>query len=70
MSADHIDELVLGGACVVAFALYVAFILRPAWASYARVWQRLAAAVLSLYVLGVLVGVGVGGALAAVYYWG
>jgi len=55
---------VLGGA------LYVGLILRPAWTSYSRIWERLAATLLSLYVLGVLVGVGVGGALAAVYFWG
>lgn len=70
MSRSTINELVLGGACVVALALYVGLILRPAWTSYSRVWERLAATVLSLYVLGVLVGVGVGGALAAVYFWG
>jgi len=32
-------------------------------------WQRLAATILSLYVLAALVGVGVGAALAAVYFW-
>ena len=38
--------------------------------AYSRLWERLAATVLSLYVLAVLVGVGVAGALAAVYFWG
>jgi hypothetical protein len=33
-------------------------------------WERLAATVLSLYVLAVLVGTGVLGALAFVYFWG
>ena len=47
------------GGCVV-----------PAWSSYSRLWERLAAAVLSLYVLAVLIGVGVAGALAVVYFWG
>lgn len=70
MSRSDIDELVLGGAAVIALALYLGLILRPAWTSYSRIWERLAAAVLSLYVLGVLVAVGVGGALAAVYFWG
>lgn len=70
MSRSNINELVLGGAGVLALALYVGLILRPAWISYTRVWERIAAAVLSLYVLGVLVGLGVGGALAAVYFWG
>jgi len=70
MSRSTINELVLGGACVLGLALYLGLIVRPAWSAYSRVWQRLAATVLSLYVLGVLVGVGVGGALAAVYFWG
>ena len=46
------------------------YILVPAWTSYSRMWERLAATVLSLYVLGVLIGVGAGAALAAVYFWG
>ena len=63
---------VLVGVCAAAFtlALYAGLILAPAWSSYTRVWERLAAAVLTLYVLAVLVGVGVAGALAVVYFWG
>jgi len=57
-------------AGVFSLALFAGLILIPAWSSYSRVWQRLAATVLSLYVLAVLVGVGVVGALAAVYFWG
>ncbi|HET7295951.1 MAG TPA: hypothetical protein VFI66_02345 [Gemmatimonadales bacterium] len=70
MSRSTINELVLGAAGFLGFALYLAYILIPAWTSYTRVWERLAATVLSLYVLAVLVGVGIGAALAAVYYWG
>jgi len=70
MSRSTINELVLGAAGFLGFALYLAYIVIPAWTSYTRVWERLAATVLSLYVLAVLVGVGIGAALAAVYYWG
>jgi len=70
MSRTAINELVAGGAGVFGLALYAGLILRPAWMSYSRPWERLAATVLSLYVLAVLVGVGVVGALAAVYFWG
>ncbi len=69
MSRTTIDELVGSGAVVFGLALYAGLILRPAWGSYSRLWERLAATVLSLYVLAVLVGAGVVGALAAVYYW-
>jgi hypothetical protein len=57
-------------AGVFGLALYVGLILVPAWGSYSRIWERLAATVLSLYVLAVLVGTGVLGALAFVYFWG
>ncbi len=57
-------------AGVFGFAVYVGLILVPAWGSYSRMWERLAATVLSLYVLAVLVGAGVLGALAFVYFWG
>ena len=70
MSRTTINELVAGGAGVFAVALYAGLILIPAWTSYSRLWERLAATVLTFYVLAVLVGVGVGGALAAVYFWG
>ena len=70
MSRATINELVGSGAVVFGVALYAGLILRPAWTSYSRLWERLAATVLSLYVLAVLVGIGVIGALAAVYYWG
>ena len=70
MSRTTINELVAGGAAVIGLALYAGLILKPAWTSYSRMWERVAATVLTLYVLAVLVGVGVVGALAAVYFWG
>ena len=70
MSTETINELVAGGAGAFGLALYAGLILRPAWMSYSRLWERLAATVLSLYVLAVLVGVGVLGALAAIFFWG
>ena len=70
MSRSAINELVAGGAGVIGLGLYAGLILRPAWISYTRLWERLAATVLTLYVLAVLVGVGVAAALAAVYFWG
>ena len=69
MSRETINELVAGGAGVIGLSLYAGLILRPAVGAYSRMWERLAAGLLSLYVLAVLVGVGVSGALAAVYFW-
>ncbi len=70
MSRSQINELVAGASAVIALVVYAGFIVRPAWTSYSRLWERVAATVLSLYVLAVFVGAGVAGALAAVYFWG
>jgi hypothetical protein len=70
MTRAQINELVAAGAGLVSLALFAGLILVPAWSSYSRLWERVAATVLSLYVLAVLVGVGVVAALAAVYFWG
>ncbi len=70
MTRSQINELVAAGAGVISLGLFAGLILVPAWTSYSRLWERLAATVLSLYVLAVLVGVGVVAALAAVYFWG
>ncbi|HEX4115407.1 MAG TPA: hypothetical protein VHY18_05995 [Solirubrobacteraceae bacterium] len=70
MSTNDITYLVAVCAGVFGFALYVGLIVVPAWGSYSRVWERIVATVLSLYVLGVLVGAGVLAALLAVFLWG
>jgi hypothetical protein len=70
MTRTQINELVAGGAALISLGLFTGLILVPVWSSYSRMWERLAATVLSLYVLAVLLGVGVVGALAAVYFWG
>ncbi len=70
MTRGQINELVAGGAAVIGLGLFAGLILRPAWTAYSRLWERMAATVLSLYVLAVLVGAGVAAALAAVYVWG
>jgi hypothetical protein len=70
MTRTQINELVGAGAGLVSLGLFAGLILVPVWSSYSRMWERLAATVLSLYVFAVLLGVGVVGALIAVYYWG
>ncbi|MGH2902955.1 MAG: hypothetical protein ACRDK7_05140 [Solirubrobacteraceae bacterium] len=70
MSRSNINDLVVVCAGVFGLGLYAGLILVPAWTSYSRLWERVAASVLSLYVLAVFVGIGVAAALLAVYYWG
>ncbi len=68
---SNIDKtyLVAAVAGIAALAAYGLLILRPAWTSYTRVWERMAATVLSLYVLAAFAGLGVGGGLAIVWFW-
>lgn len=69
MSRTHLTDLAIVAAGVIGLALYASLILVPAWNSYSRLWERLVASLLSLYVLAVLVGVGVAVALVIVYNW-
>lgn len=57
--------IVLAGALVVA--CYIALILLPATRCYGRVWEKLAAGFLTIYVLATLVGVGAAIGLAIVW---
>jgi hypothetical protein len=70
MSRTTVNDLVAVCAGVFGVALYAGLILVPAWSSYTRLWERVAAGILSLYVHTVLVGIGVAGALDVVYFWG
>jgi hypothetical protein len=70
LSRTTINELVAVCAGTFGFALYAGLILVPAWTAYTRLWQRVAATVLSLYVLAVIVGIGIGAGAVVVYFWG
>ncbi len=59
MSNTAITYLVAACAGVFGFAAFIGLIVIPAWQSYGRLWERLAASFLSLYVLASLVGLGV-----------
>ena len=58
-------EITLAVSALVALVAFVVFIVAPAWASYGRLWERLAASFLSLYIgaalllVGIAAGVGV-----------
>lgn len=69
MSNSDITWAVAICAAVFALAAYVGLVLVPAWQSYSRVWQRIAAAFLSLYVLAGFVILGVGGGAAIIWSW-
>jgi hypothetical protein len=58
---EHLSytEITLGVTGVVALVAFVYFIVAPAWSSYGRLWERVAAGVLSLYIGAALLGVGI-----------
>lgn len=55
MTDRQITELVVGGAALVSFVAWVAFIAVPAWTSYWRLRERLVALALSVWVLAAFV---------------
>ena len=52
MSNDTLTLVIAGGAAGISLIAWAALVLVPAWTSYSRVWERLVAVVLSVYVLG------------------
>ena len=69
MSNESIIILVAACSAVFAFAAWVGLLAIPAWQSYSRVWERLGAVFLSLYVVAAFVGVGVAAGALVVYLW-
>ena len=59
----------LAAACGVIVAGYVAYILLPAVKSYGRIWERIAAGVLTLFMLGTLLGIGLSIGLSVVWFY-
>jgi hypothetical protein len=61
---------VIAVACMLAgTAAYIGWILVPAWKSYTRVWERVAASFLTLYVAAAFCGVGILGGATLFYFW-
>ena len=69
MSNTSISYLVGACAGVFSVAVFAAWVLVPAWSAYSRVWERVAAVFLSLYVFAAFVGIGVAGGAAVIWFW-
>ena len=72
MTNEQVTYVVAGACALIALVAFVMLILRPAWMSYSRVWERMAAAFLSLYVLFGFYVMYIGGMLnfiATPVYW-
>ena len=69
MSNETIIYVVAIASGVLAVLAYVGLILIPAWTAYSRVWQRLAASFLTLYVLAGFAILGAAGGAAIIWFW-
>jgi hypothetical protein len=69
MSSTTVTYLVAACCGVFGLAAFAAWIVVPAWTAYGRLWERVAATFLSLYVLAALVGIGVLGGALVVWFW-
>ncbi len=69
MSNELITYIVAGLCGLLIIAAFAWLIVLPAWNSYSRVWERIAASFLTLYVLAALVMAGVAGGAAIIYFW-
>ena len=69
MSNETIIYVVAAGSAVIGLAAYLGLIVVPAWTAYSRVWERVAAVFLTLYVLAGFLLLGVVGGAAVIWFW-
>ena len=69
MDSFSTTDIAIAASAVIAVTGYLVFILAPAWVSYGRVWERVAAGFLSTYILATLIGIGAGIGFAIVWFY-
>jgi hypothetical protein len=69
MSNDTLTLVIAAAAAGISVIAWAVLVLVPAWTSYSRVWERLAATVLSLYILGAFAIAGSGLGAAILWYY-
>ena len=69
MSHDAVTQLVAICAGVLGAVAFVGLVMVPVVSAYQRTWERIVAGVLSLWVLGAFVGIGIGVGAGVIYYW-
>jgi hypothetical protein len=60
-------EIAIAAAAGVIAACHVVLILIPAWRCYGRLWEKIAASFMTLFILGTLLGIGAAIGLAVVW---
>jgi hypothetical protein len=69
MSNDTLTLVIAGTAAGISVIAWAALVLVPAWTSFSRVWERIVATVLSLYVLAAFAMAGGGLGAAILWYY-
>jgi hypothetical protein len=69
MDAQTVTYMILTAAGVLSLGAFGFLILAPAWTAYGRVWEKVAASVLTLFVVAAFGGVGIVAGLVIVYEW-
>ena len=69
MTSQSWTYLIAGIAAGLSLIAWGALVLVPAWTSYSRLWERLVATVLSVYVLAAFVLAGSGLGAAILWYY-
>ena len=69
MSNVEVTQLVAVLAGLVGLAAFASLVLVPVVSAYQRAWERVVAGLLSLWVLGAFVAVGVLAGAGVIYYW-
>jgi hypothetical protein len=60
-------QIAIALAAGVVASCWLVLLAAPAWRCYGRLWEKLAAAFLTLFILGMLLGIGAGIGLAVVW---
>ena len=60
-------EIAIAAAAGVVAACHVFLILIPAWRCYGRLWEKVAASFMTLFILATLLGIGAAIGLAVVW---
>ena len=67
LSDPGTTEIVIALSGPLVLAAYIGLIVIPAWTSYGRWWERLAASFLTLYILATMAGIGAAVGLGIIY---
>jgi hypothetical protein len=69
MSNDTLTYVIAGTAAGISVIAWAALVLVPAWTSFSRVWERIVATILSVYILAAFALAGTGLGAAILWYY-